>query len=86
MPERNMPAVVVVFHMNGCPHCPPALEACNKLQDTNVVSIESQHPLVEDLGISSFPTILLSLPSALFEYRKGPRSTDAIQKWLASKL
>ena len=81
-----MKPVLVVFHMDGCPHCPPALQACEGVQDAAVVTIESRHPLVEDLGIASFPTIWLSVPSAAFEYRKGPRTTDAIQGWLASKL
>ncbi len=81
-----MAPVLVVFHMNGCPHCPPALEACDGVRGASLVTVEAGHPLVRELGISSFPTIWLSSPAAAFEYKSGPRSTEGIQKWVDSKL
>ena len=80
---------LVVFHMIGCPHCAAVTgsqSACASLRDVKVLEIESQHPLVEELDIPSFPTIWLSTPSVVFEYNGGQRTTDALQSWIASKM
>ena len=79
-------AIIVVFHMKGCPHCPPALEAANGVKTAHVVYISSDHPAVQELGISSFPTIWLSLPSTLFDYGSNERSTSALEQYVTDKL
>lgn len=79
-------AIIVVFHMKGCPHCPPALEAANAVKTAHVVNISSDHPVVKQLNISSFPTIWLSLPSTLFDYGSKERNTPALEQYIMDKL
>jgi hypothetical protein len=81
-----MVPILVVFHMRGCPHCPSALAACEKLQSANVLAVEDAHPMVTELGINSFPTIWLSLPDGLFEYRKPQRTSQDIEAWIQQKM
>jgi hypothetical protein len=77
-------AIVVVFHMHGCPHCPPLLDACRDLRRAHVVEVEAQNPLVDQLGISSFPTLWLSTPKDVFHYT-GPRTAADIDAWIETK-
>jgi hypothetical protein len=82
-------AVLVVFHMTGCPHCisvTGSSGACAGLKDVGVLEIEAMHPLVEHLRITSFPRIWLSTSDNAWEYRSGPRTSEAIQEWIYSKL
>lgn len=83
-------AILIVFHMDGCPHCKAVTgseSACRPLQGVRVLEIEASHPAVEDLRIQSFPTIWLSLPRDAYAYTTGrPRATGALQDWIDSKI
>ena len=83
-------AILIVFHMKGCPHCRAVTgpqSACRPLGGVRVLEVEAAHPAVEDVAITSFPTIWLSLPDASYAYPAGrARETDAIQDWIDSKL
>lgn len=82
-------AILVVFHMTGCPHCLSVTGsegACAALKDVGVLEVEARHPLAEELGITSFPRIWLSTPDNAWEYRSGRRTSDAIQEWIHSKV
>ena len=75
--------------MTGCPHCVSVTGsegACAGLKNVGVLEVEARHPLVDDVGVTSFPRIWLSTPDNAWEYSSGPRSTDSIQSWIASKL
>lgn len=75
--------------MKGCPHCTAVTGsqgACAALKDVGVLEVEASHPLVEDVGVTSFPRIWLSTPDNAWEYSSGRRTTDSIQSWIASKL
>ena len=78
-------AILVIFYMNGCPHCPAAQDACDGVGNLPTVHIESSHPLVKELGIHSFPTIWLSTPTAVYQYKDRPRVSRAIKIWILSK-
>ncbi len=73
--------ILVLFHMHGCPHCPPLMEACRAQASAPVVMLEAGHPLTSEVGIASFPTLWLSTPEALFEFG-GLRSAPAIGQWV----
>lgn len=74
--------VLIVAHMTGCPHCPPVQELCQKLRDrAPVMMLESQHALVRDMKVSSFPTVLLSTPEGLYEYN-GQRIERKLRDWV----
>jgi hypothetical protein len=66
-----MRVILVVFHMIGCPHCPPALDAARQC-GVPMVAVESSHPLAQALDIKAFPTIILSTDQGAFAY--GDRS------------
>ena len=79
------PAVVIVFHMRGCPHCVEVTGpqgACSKLKRVVVLEIESAHPLPSQVGVRSFPTLWLSTPTSVREYDGRERSPEALQKWV----
>ena len=77
--------ILVVFHKEGCPYCPPALEAANKVKTAHVVNISSDHPIVKDLTITSFPTIWLSYPNTLYDYGTKERTAAALTQYIQDK-
>jgi hypothetical protein len=80
-----MTPILLIFHMDGCPHCPPALRAAKRVVGAHVLSAESKHPLVRELGVGSFPSIWLSLPNDLFEFQKPTRGASELNDWIAEK-
>jgi len=72
--------------MVGCPHCPPALEASSKIKTAHILHIRSDHPIVKELGIASFPTIWVSLPNSLFDYGAKPRDTPSLEQFVMDKI
>lgn len=78
--------ILVVFHMQGCPHCPPAIEAARQMRGVHVVGIGSEHSIVDKLGIQSFPTIWLALPHDIFDYGQRHRKVPDMQEWIRGKL
>lgn len=78
--------ILVVFHMTGCPHCPPVLRAASGVQGAHVLAVESDHALCPLLQVKSYPTVVAVLPSGAFERApSGDRSTSDLQAWLDSK-
>ena len=80
--------ILAVFHMDGCPHCEAVTGpagACARLKNVSVLEVESRHPLVRDVNITSFPHLWLSTPDAVWEFN-GSRTTDALQAWIGEKL
>ena len=68
---QKMAPILVIFHMDGCPHCPPVLAASKQVKDAHVLTVESRNPMTTELGISSYPSIWLSLPGDLFEFQSS---------------
>ena len=79
-----MRMLLVVFHMLGCPHCPPALEAAAS-SGLPIVTVESAHPLAQALNITSYPTIILSSEKCAFDYGNRSRTPDALAAWALEK-
>lgn len=79
---------LVVFHMDGCPHCKAvtgpdsALRAVRDL--VSVYEVEAREPLAQRLEISSFPTILLSTPFVAFKY-EGNRTPEDLRRFVLEK-
>lgn len=81
------PVDIVIFHMNGCPHC----EAVTGMQGipaklrvpTRVWQLESAHKLCRRLGVRQYPTIMALSPNAVIEY-EGPRTPDALDDFLVA--
>jgi len=79
---------LVVFHMDGCPHCEAvtgpdsALRAVGDL--VSVYEVEAREPLAQRLEISSFPTILLSTPFVAFKY-DGNRTPEDLRRFVLEK-
>jgi len=75
--------VLLVFHMDGCPHCRVFQGDDNILQamtsDLHIIRCESKDPLTRAIGITSFPTVLLALPEIVLEYQgaREPAAMDA---------
>ena len=80
-----MTPILLIFHMDGCPYCPPVLRASKGVKSAHVLSVESSHPLARELGIASFPSIWLSLPNDLFEFQKPKRESRHLNEWIAEK-
>ena len=78
-------SVLLVMYMDGCPFCPPAIEAASKVTGADVININSSHPIVKDLGVSSFPTIWLSLPNSLYDFGSRERSPDSLEQFILDK-
>jgi hypothetical protein len=83
---------VAVFHMIGCPHCRAvtgpqgALAPLSRFQHLSVVEIESADPLCEAMSVNSFPTIFLVTKESVFRYpSSGDRTTEAFERWIASR-
>lgn len=80
---------LVVFHMNGCPHCEAVTgpnSACRGLQDlVDLYEVEASDPLTRAVGISSFPTILVVNPLFAFSY-DGARQTSEIRSYTLQKM
>ena len=81
-----MVPVLLVFHMLGCPYCQSVVgedSACRDIDKAHVLEIERKHPLISELGITSFPTIVLSLPESIETFSQ-PRSRKNILEWVDS--
>ena len=79
-----MKPFLVVFHMNGCPHCRHVAgrtSKLNNLMNAEVLEIESSHPICQKMKVNSFPTIWLSQPDLLLEYN-GMRDRNSITRWI----
>lgn len=80
---------LVVFHMDGCPHCKAvtgpdsALRAVRDL--VPVYEVEAQEPLARRMRIASFPTILLSTPLVAFKY-EGERTPEHLRRFVLEKV
>jgi glutaredoxin len=72
--------------MEGCPHCrdvPALLKTLADVAPGHLV--DSDDPLAEKLGVTSFPTIFLVNPLFTFVYR-GPRTPEALRAWVLRKM
>ena len=82
-------ASLVVFHMNGCPHCKAVTgpqSVTRGAQDlVPVYEVESSDPLAKRMGVSSYPTIFFSTPLVTFKF-EGARTPEAIRKFVLEKM
>jgi len=79
---------LVVFHMDGCPHCKAVTGPDSVLRAVSdlvpVYEVEAQEPLAKRLEIASFPTILLSTPLVAFKY-EGDRTPKHLRRFVLEK-
>lgn len=81
---------LVVFHMNGCPHCAAVTgpqSACRGLEDlVDLYEIEAADPLTRAVGVSSFPCVMLVNPLFAFGPYEGPRDQASIRAYVLRKM
>jgi hypothetical protein len=87
--EQATMASLVVFHMNGCPHCRAVTgpqSATRGVQDlVPVYEVESSDPLAKTMGVSSYPTIFFSTPFVTFKFENA-RTPEEIRKFVLEKM
>jgi glutaredoxin len=87
--ERAIMVSLVVFHMNGCPHCAAVTgpqSATRGVQDlVPVYEVEASDPLARKMGVSSFPTIFLSTPLVTFKFENA-RTPQEIRRFVLEKM
>ena len=80
---------LVVFHMDGCPHCSAVTGPQSTLRAVEdlvpIYEVEAKEPLTRAMGIASFPSILLSTPLVAFEY-EGDRSPQDLRRFVLEKM
>jgi len=80
---------LVVFHMNGCPHCKavtgPESVARGVADLVPVYEVEASDPLSKKMGVTSFPQIFLSTPHVVFQF-EGARTPTALREFVLEKL
>ena len=81
-----MEAILVVFHMKGCPHCPRVLKLCRNISGIDRVEVESAHPLCDDAGVRAFPSVVLALPHVAYEAERSVATPEELLSWIQSKL
>jgi len=80
---------LVVFHMNGCPHCRTVVGEgglCRGLDDlADVHEVEASDALCQAVGVRSFPTIVLVNPLFAFAF-DGERTPEALRSFVLRKM
>jgi hypothetical protein len=81
---------VVVFHMDGCPHCKAVTGKSSVLREgagdlAPIYEIESSDPLSRNMGITSFPSIFVVTPIVAFAF-EGKRTPEDFRKFVLEKM
>jgi hypothetical protein len=86
--KSSLPPVLIVFKMEGCPHCEAVSgpkSACLALKEVVVLEIAHDHELTKALKIPGFPAVWLSQKDCVHEFT-GQRTTADIQDWIHAHI
>lgn len=89
MQSAGLKPLLVLFKMQGCPHCTPLvqqettpLSSFGNRVILKVADADKDHAVAERFQVHSYPTIALVVPGGPTLYYEGRRDKASIEAWV----